>query len=92
MAARKPLVLIDGLVTELPAEDGVSGEVLPNIAPAPGVEDLQQGSLSIDSDRVGILLRIGDLVYRFSPDGLGSYIGKLDFSVARNSHWIGVML
>lgn len=91
MPSRIPLVYIDGTVQELPSTDTVSGAVQPVSSPSPTLATLLPGELRIDSLTGQLVIRIGDLVYRFDSANIISFVGKLDFSLARNSHWIGVM-
>ena len=91
MAARKPLVYVGGFVFELPAEDSVSGAVQPNITATPTVNTLQQGEIAVDSSTNSLVVKIGNLVWRFAATEASSYNGAMSFNDQRNSHWIGVL-
>ena len=93
MAARRPIFYFQGTCRELSADDGIAGAVLPNIG-AQNVTSTQPGEIAVDdtTNPVSLVIRIGDLIWRFPASSITSYAGKLDFSQARNSHWIGVML
>ena len=92
MASRKPIVLIGGMLWELPGTDGISGAIQPNVAADPNVTTMQPGEITIDSATNTLVVRIGNLVWRFTPDSASSYVGQLNFSQPRNSHWIIGML
>ena len=91
MAARKPVTLIGGTLKELTATDGLSCAILPNSIANITLATMQPQEFAVDSATAELVVRIGDLVWRFAPTSASSYAGKLDFSMARNSHWIGVM-
>ena len=91
MAARKPIVLIGGVLWELPSSDGVSGAIQPNVVASPTLTSLQPGEITIDSATNTLVVRIDNMVWRFAPTEAFSYVGQLNFSQVRNSHWIGVM-
>ena len=91
MASRKPIVLIGGLLWELPPNDGVSGAVQLNTTAGQTLDTLQQNQIAVDSATNELVVRIGDLIWRFQAGSISSYAGQLKFSIARNSHWIGAM-
>ena len=91
MASRRPIVYVSGYLMELPINDGVTGAVQPNVSINPSIATMQQNEIAIDSATGNLVVRIGDLVWRFQAASASSYAGKLDFSVARNSHWVGVI-
>ena len=92
MATRKPVVYDQGLLTELPSDYALAGTIVPNSTPSPTLATMLPGELAIDSTTWELVIRIGDLVWRFQAGGVSSFVGKLDFSQARNSHWIGTGL
>ena len=92
MATRKPLIYLSGYLTELPADDNVAyGPTVPNQTPSPTLATMQPGELAIDPDTGSLVIRIGDLIWHFEASGISSYAGKLNFSITRNSHWIGAL-
>ena len=92
MASRRPIVYVSGFLRELPLTDGVAGTVQPNATPSPTLTTMQPGELAIDSDTGELVIRLGNLIWRFQAGAINSYAGQLDFSKSRNSHWIGTMI
>lgn len=92
MATRHPIVYVSGLLTELPPGDGVAGAVQPNAFPSPTLTTLLPGEIVVDSDTGNLVVRIGNLLWHFQANSISSYSGQLDFSKARNSHWIGSLI
>ena len=91
MSARKSVVLIGGVLKEIPATDGISGAIMPNSTGDQTLATMQPQEFAIDSATAELVVRIGALVWRFTPTSASSYPGKLDFSIPHNSHWVGVM-
>ena len=89
MASRIPIVYIDGLLAEMPAADGLAGAVQLDATANQDLETMQPNQISIDSATGELVVRVGNLIWRFQPGGITSYDGQLNYSVSRNSHWLG---
>ena len=92
MATRHPIVYVSGFLTELPPGDGVAGAVQPNAFSSPTLYTLLPGEIAMDGNTGNLVMRIGNLLWKFEASSISSYSGQLDFSKARNSHWIGSMI
>lgn len=63
----------------------------PILVDTANLETVEDGRIAVTSNGE-LVVRIGETIYRFVSAGVGSYIGKCDFSDVKNSHWIGVYI
>ena len=89
MAAHRPLVYLQGFLTEMP-----SGDIIPSFQEIAGVtmENLGEGGVAIDTDTNQLCFRLsGDIILRFNSVGTQSNPRGLIFNDKRNSQHIPVV-
>lgn len=88
MATYRPIVYLSGFLTEMPDGNGVP-VVMRGVA-SPGLDDINEGEMIIDTDNNDLVLKLNNKLYRYkASDGIQTYNGQWDFSDPRFSHWIG---